>query len=292
MGFIDVYNAETITAGSSTGWTTAITSIVTATISLVSVVLGIYLKSYIDERARKRKLKRDGENFEAEVSLLELPLKRQVVAIDNYIENLEKDGMNAIMDTLSGRLGEIMKMSRADIIEYFGSLKDKKPKSYVINVWGGILALSDIPATLTKIIQETPLAINPLVIQYGDMMTELQDIWFKYKTPLTKEQYASEPLEDFYMLSKKYFGSGNLSISKNITLIDTFHKDLRDQKFIRQESFYLTLQEYNSKAMVVLGKMKFERRKEIFTLNVLITTLKNQYKRIYGAEMDLTGVEA
>lgn len=292
MGLIDIYNADTITTGASSSWTTAITSIVVAIISLVSVVVGIYLKSHIDERSRKRKLKRDGENFEAEISLLELPIKRQVVAIENYIKNLEEDGMNAITDTLSGRLDEIMKMNRADIIEYFESRKEKKPKSYVINVWGGILALSDVPITLTKIIQEAPLAINPLVVQYGDMMTELQDIWFKYKTPLTIEQYAAQPLEDFHLLSKKYFSSGNLSISKNIALIDTFHQDLRNKKFIRQEAFYITLQEYNSKAMVVLGKMKFERKKEIFSLNVLITTLKNQYKRIYGVDIDLTGVEA
>ena len=286
MSFIDVYNAETITTGSSS----VVNTIVTAIVTLGSTFLGIYIKYSMDERSRKKKLKRDGENFEAEINLLELQIKRQVVAIENYKKNLENESFNVLLDSLVGRLDGILKLDRTDIIEYFETKEDKKPKSYVINVFGGVLALSDIPKNLTTLIEETPKLINPLVIKYGDLMNELIDNWYKFKTQLTDEQSEKLPLEDFYLLTKKYFGTRNLSITKNIQLIDTLHKDLQDKKFIRREPFFIYLQQCNSKAIVILNHLSNERKKELFYLNTCILTLKNQYKRIYGYEMDLTGV--
>lgn len=222
--------------------------------------------------------------------LLELPLKRQVVSIQNYLANINLKSFNVISDAISIRLNELAKFKRAEILEYYKVYKKEIPYSNVVNKMAGIMAIQEVPKSLSKVIQEAPQAINPLIIQYGDMMTELQDIWFKFKAPLSMAEYRATPLEDFHLLCKRYFEPKDKTVSYYISLIDSFHEELRDGKFVRPESFFLALQEYNNKARAILSKIKFERNRENFILETNVNTLKNQYKHIYGYEMDLSEV--
>jgi len=280
MALVDVYNVENMSGGSNS-WT----AIIAASIAFTGTMCGIFIKTWIDERSRKAKLKRDGKTFETEIVLLEEPIKNQFIELQKYLNDLKTDGFCTLLDTLSRRFDSFQLLNRNDIIEYYENKKSSKPAAYVMDVFNGLLNIDDVVKEIDKITTEPHTAINPLVISYTETMQELQSTWHKYKAPMSKEQYGREPLEDFFLLMQKYFGGGNLGINQLLTLRNTLHAELRDKKFMRSESFYIQLSDFNMKAIGILDQIFFERRKEEFRINTAITTLSNQYRRIYGKEL-------
>lgn len=277
MALVDVYNVENMHGGSNT-WT----ALITACIAFAGTIGGIFLKTWFDERSRKAKLKRDGKTFETEVQLLEEPIKNQVIELRKYLNDLKGDGFYTLLDTLAGRLDNFKLLNRNDVIEYYENKKDSKPAAYVMDVFSGLMNIDGAVKEIDKIVAEPHTKVNLLLISYTETMQELQSVWHKYKAPMTNEQYGREPLEDFFLLMKKYFGKGNVGINGLLSLRDTLHTELRDKKFTRPEPFYIQLSDYNMKAIGVLDQILFERRKEEFRINIVITTLSNQYRRIYG----------
>lgn len=294
MALVDVYNIENMTGSPNAGMIALYSAIVSASIALVSALLAVHFKSRLDEKTRVKKINRDGETFTTEVKMLEHPLKRQIVALQNYKEQLKGKSFYSLTDVLSKRLDGLLKLSRPDIIEYFELMERKDIKKqtteYVVNVFVSVLNIKDLIKPIHNVVTEPETAINALTAKHHNLLQDLSVAWYNYKMQIKSDpDIAIEPLAAFLEISKKYFLQKR-NVSELIALEETLHEELKAEIFRRPEPFYIDLQAQNVKAIHIIRSIAFERKKQDFIIDSLIDSLKNQYKRIYGKEIDLTDV--
>lgn len=96
---------------------------------IITLLLGILIKEVLDKRNEKKKIKKSGERWVAELLSLEEPLKKQIQALKEFKEENEKEDFTIPRMKISSSLnGEVFKSLDKNEFIQFVQMKNKKAK--------------------------------------------------------------------------------------------------------------------------------------------------------------------
>lgn len=113
---------------------------------ILTLLLGIFLNRGFDYLTERKKIKKTGERWKAELSCLELPMKEQIEFLESFIIEHEKEKFEIpnliILQSLDCE--NFNSLDKTELIKYFEKFKDKKylesvNSSNKINSFIGIL---------------------------------------------------------------------------------------------------------------------------------------------------------
>jgi hypothetical protein len=167
---------------------------------ILSLLLGIFINRGIDLFTDRKKIKKIGERWKAELSSLELPIQKQVGFLKEFLSEHEKKAFTVPRLTISTSLnGEAFNsLDKTDLIKYLIKFRNKKYSEAVItsnkiNSFSGILKyLYDVlMAKFNSYLNDTSSHMNTLTINLQLLMKSFAE----YGVQLEKE-IKGDPIND------------------------------------------------------------------------------------------------
>lgn len=153
---------------------------------IFTLILGILIKEVMDRRSEKKRIKKSGERWIAELQSLHNPIKKQIESLKSFLKELEKEDFQPhkfqVYTSLSG---EVFKsLDKNDLIKFIELRNKKSPFGDVVKISNNVHGNISILVHLHETIQ--------------NKFERYQDVTSKYTTFLTKS------LQAFHRAFRKY----------------------------------------------------------------------------------------
>jgi hypothetical protein len=241
---------------------------------IITLILGIAINKFLDALSERKKIKRSGERWAAEIRCLEEPLRNQILALEIFRNEHSKevwDIPDLQMQTILNC--EIFKtLDKADLIKHIKRFKNKTYSDAILtsnHIHGFISILTSNYESLQKKFEEYMTARGNYTTSYSKNLSALMKAFANYQVALENElnkDVANEPRfapiatlfdehilpnlvtgnYDIYVLDKEFFLplvqilAGLRHDPKINEMSDAIRSCLSDSKAIKMEKQYLT----------------------------------------------------